>query len=329
VTSSNSSILAPFDVPPDKERYAKRTLTVVGAGAWGQAIAHLASLNDHDIHLWSRRSDISLAEGVRDVDLIVSAISMKGVPDIAARVAEAGISERSIIVTATKGLDPLTLRTPSQIWQSALPQHPVVVLSGPNLSKEIQQGLPAATVVASESLEAAELVQTTFSSDRFRVYTNPDPIGTELGGTLKNVMAIAVGVCDGMQLGTNAKAALISRGLTEIVRIGMHFGGQMETFSGLSGLGDLLATCSSALSRNYQVGFGLAQGKTLDEIIAHLEGTAEGVNTAAVMVALANREGIPIPITRTVNRLLKGLWTPQEAVEALMERELKPEFCEI
>ncbi|MGB7417501.1 MAG: NAD(P)H-dependent glycerol-3-phosphate dehydrogenase, partial [Thermosynechococcaceae cyanobacterium] len=232
-----------------------------------------------------------------------------------------------IIVSATKGLDPETTRTPSQIWQAALPLNPIVVLSGPNLSQEIEQGLPAATVAASTDLKAAEKVQVVFASERFRVYTNSDCLGTELGGTLKNVVAIAIGVCDGLKLGTNARSALMTRALPEIMRIGTHLGGQPETFLGLSGLGDLLATCTSPLSRNYQVGYQLAQGQSLETILAALKGTAEGVNTANVLINLANREAISTPISRQVYRLLNGKCSPQEAVTELMARDLKPEAC--
>jgi glycerol-3-phosphate dehydrogenase (NAD(P)+) len=263
---------------------------------------------------------------LQDAEIIVSAVSMKGVPEVVQHLQTITIKDSVILVTATKGLDLQTTATPSQIWQWAFPRNPVVVLSGPNLSKEIDQGLPAATVVASHNLDAAQHVQTLFASENFRVYTNGDPLGTELGGTLKNVMAIAVGVCDGLGLGTNAKSALITRALPEITRVGLHFGAQPDTFWGLAGLGDMLATCSSMLSRNYRVGYGLAQGKQLDEILAELGGTAEGVNTTDVLLRIANREQIPVPIAGQVYRLLHGQITPMEAVEALMERDLKPEF---
>jgi glycerol-3-phosphate dehydrogenase (NAD(P)+) len=254
---------------------------------------------------------------------------MKGVRPTIEKLQSLTLPDHTIIVTATKGLDPATTHTPSQIWQEAFPQHPIVVLSGPNLSKEIQKGLPAATTVASQEITAAETVQTVFSSDVLRVYVNEDPLGTELGGTLKNVMAIAAGVCDGLQLGTNAKAALLTRALPEMIRVGTHMGASTETFFGLSGLGDLLATCDSPLSRNYQVGYGLAQDKSLEQILEELEGTAEGVNTTNVLVKLANQEAIPVPIARQVYRLIHGKSTPQEAVQALMERDLKPEFCDL
>ncbi len=305
-------------------------LAVLGAGAWGAALSHLAQYNGHNIEVWSRRSGRNLGEVVAGADVILSAISMRGVAAVARQVATFPISERVILLTATKGLDPETTRTPSQILHAIFPRNPVAVLSGPNLSQEIEQGLPAATVVASADKRAAETVQALFSSDQFRVYTSCDPLGAELGGTLKNVMAIAVGVCDGLNLGTNAKSALITRALPEVIRVGMRLGAaEVETFYGLSGLGDMLATCNSSLSRNYRVGYGLAQGKKLPQILKDIGGTAEGVNTADVLIAIANREGIAVPISREVDRLLKGRITPQEAVEALMDRELKPEVCDL
>ncbi len=304
----------------------KATLAILGAGAWGSALAKLAGHNQHEIHLWSRSLNLSLEQVLKNIDIIVSAISMKGVNEIAEKIKKISLPKKVIIITATKGLDPETTRTPSQIWEANFPHNPVVVLSGPNLSKEINDQLPAATVVASKNKAAATAVQNIFASGLFRVYSSSDPIGTELGGTLKNVIAIASGICDGLELGTNAKSALLTRALTEIIRIGTHLGGKTETFFGLSGLGDMLATCSSSLSRNYRVGYGLAQGKSLEEILEELPGTAEGVNTTNVLIDIANREEIPLPISTQVFLLLNGKITPEEAVEALMGRDLKPEF---
>jgi glycerol-3-phosphate dehydrogenase (NAD(P)+) len=301
-------------------------VTVIGGGAWGTALSKLAAANGHTVTLWSRRSPQTLAQAIGDCDAIVSAVSMKGVAATAAQIQGLDLNPNTILVSATKGLEPFSCQTPSQIWQKALSDHHVVVLSGPNLSAEIMAGLPAATVVASTSPAAAQLVQAVFAARNFRVYTNSDPLGVELGGTLKNTIAIAVGVCDGLQLGANAKAALITRSLTEIIRVGVYFGAQPETFWGLSGLGDLLATCNSNLSRNYRVGYGLAQGKTLDRVLSETGGTAEGVNTTNVLIELANREGITVPVSRYVYRLLHAEITPQQAVEGLMERELKPEL---
>jgi glycerol-3-phosphate dehydrogenase (NAD(P)+) len=300
-------------------------LTILGGGVWGTALATIAQANGHAVQVWSRRENLSFEVAVEDAAVIVAAISMKGVQEVTDRLTTLSLSSETIIVSATKGLDPITWQTPSQIWAAAFPQNPIAVLSGPNLSKEITQGLPAATVVACEDAIAAITLQHLLSSDNFRIYTNTDRLGTELGGTLKNVVAIAVGVCDGLNLGQNARAALITRALPEMIRVGTLMGGKVETFYGLSGLGDLLATCTSPLSRNYQVGYQLAQGKTLDHILANLQGTAEGVNTTQVLIQLAAQKQISVPIAQQVYQLLSGQIGPQAAVEALMERELKPE----
>ena len=305
----------------------KKKLTIIGAGLWGQALAKLAQYNDqNNVKIWSRTSSESLASVVQEADVILSAVSMKGVRLTVEKLTALTIPEETIFISATKGLETKTLFTPSQIWQKSFPSHPVVVLSGPNLSKEIQQRLPAATVVASEDVVAAAKVQEIFSSDIFRVYSNQDPIGTELGGTLKNVMAIASGVCDGLQLGTNAKSALLTRALPEMIRIGTELGASRETFFGLSGLGDLIATCYSPLSRNYRVGYGLSEGKILEQILIELGSTAEGINTANVLIELAQKHRIAIPISRQVYQLINGETTPQEAVKELMARDLKAEF---
>lgn len=303
-----------------------KSVAILGAGAWGASLANLAAANGHQVRVWSRQGSQTLQAVLEDAQIILSAISMIGVRDVASQVQSFPLSPETIFVTATKGLDPQTTCTPSQIWQTVFPNHAVVVLSGPNLSKEIQLELPAATVVASNIPRAAEVVQLVFSSHRFRVYTNPDPLGVELGGTLKNVIAIAAGVCDGLHLGTNAKAALVTRGLTEMVRIGNDWGAKTETFYGLSGLGDLLATCNSPLSRNYQVGYQLAGGKTLKETLANLQGTAEGVNTCQVLMQRAKQQNIPVPITEQVYRLLQGEITPRQALDELMLRDIKPEY---
>jgi glycerol-3-phosphate dehydrogenase (NAD(P)+) len=308
------------------ETYKHRpiTLTILGAGAWGSALARLAA-SHNTVRLWSRCGDLSLAEAIAGAEVIISAVSMQGVPELVQQLKALAIPETTVLVTATKGLDPETTLTPSRIFQRAFPHHAIAVLSGPNLSKEIEQGLPAATVIACDNEAAAEAVQHMFASEHFRTYRSTDPLGAELGGTLKNVMAIAVGVCEGLNLGANARSALITRALPEVMRIGTHLGGQPETFLGLSGLGDMLATCTSALSRNYRVGYGLAQGKSLEQILAELGSTAEGVNTAYVLHDIAEREQISVPISQQVYLLLKGDISAEEAVAALMERKLKAE----
>lgn len=301
-------------------------VVVLGAGAWGTTLASLAAANGHRVQTRSRRDGALSSREIERADVIVSAVSMQGVATVVREIQALSLLPTTTFVTATKGLDPVTTLTPAQIWQAAFPGRSVVVLCGPNLAKEIQQGLPAATVVGSTDDNAAIKVQTVFSSPQFRVYTNSDPLGVELGGTLKNTIAIAAGVCDGLQLGTNAKAALVTRGLTEIIRIGNSWGAKTETFYGLSGLGDLLATCNSPLSRNYQVGYQLAQGKTLSEILTHLEGTAEGVNTTQVLIQRSRQQEIYMPITSEVYRLLQAEITPKQALETLMLRDLKSEL---
>jgi glycerol-3-phosphate dehydrogenase (NAD(P)+) len=297
-------------------------VAIMGTGAWGSALAKLVQAPT--VVTWSRRSGVDLAPAIASSQILVSAVSMAGVNEVI-DLLRGQIRPEQIIVTTTKGLDLATNLTPAQIWAAAFPENAIVVLSGPNLSAEIQQGLPAAAVAASHQPTAAGQVQAVFSSAQFRVYTNNDPLGVELGGTVKNVMAIAAGTCDGLGLGTNAKAGLMTRGLAEIIRIGTYWGAQPATFYGLSGLGDLLATCSSPLSRNYQVGYGLAQGHSLAQVLANLTGTAEGVNTTQVLMQIAQRQQVELPITMMVDRLLQGQITPPEALAALMMRDSKSE----
>jgi glycerol-3-phosphate dehydrogenase (NAD(P)+) len=300
-------------------------ITIIGAGAWGGALANLTQINEYEPTIWSRNCGDNLADTIIDRVAIISAVSMSGVRAVIEQL-QGYLEPNQIIVTATKGLDAQTNLTPAQLWRNAFPNNPIVVLSGPNLSLEIQQGLPAATVVASLDSAAANKIQEIFSSPKFRVYTNDDPVGVEIAGTVKNVIAIAAGTCDGLQLGNNAKSALLTRGLAEIIRIGQYWGGKPETFYGLSGLGDLLTTCNSPLSRNYQVGYGLAQGRTLSEVLADLKGTAEGVNTTKVLIQIANQHQIYMPITVLVDRMLQGQITAQEAIIALMSRDRKSEY---
>lgn len=300
-------------------------ITIIGAGAWGSALAKLTQINGYKPTIWSRNCGEILTDSIANRVAIISAVSMSGVSKVIEQL-QGSITTDQIIVTATKGLDAKTNSTPAQLWHKSFPENPIVVLSGPNLSIEIQQELPAATVVASYHLDAAIKIQEIFSSPKFRVYTNDDPVGVEIAGTVKNVIAIAAGTCDGLNLGNNAKAALLTRGLAEIIRIGQYWGGKTETFYGLSGLGDLLTTCNSPLSRNYQVGYGLAQGKSMAEVLANLQGTAEGINTTKVLIEIANQHQIYLPITALVDRMLQAQITAQEAIVALMSRDRKSEY---
>ena len=308
-------------------------VTILGGGAWGKTLAQLAQQAGHTTHVWVRSE--SLAEALVGVDYIFSALPMKAVREIAHRMhAESLYQPGTLLVSATKGLElesekteasTAPLKTASQVWEYCCPSLTVAALSGPNLATEIAQGLPCASVVAHSDPAISARVQKVLAQERFRVYTSPDRMGVELGGALKNVMAIAAGVSDALGLGTNAKAALVTRGLAEIVRVGVYLDGQLETFYGLSGLGDLLATCNSSLSRNYRVGFSLGKAQPLPEILAQLQGTAEGLNSAQVLSQFSARLGLKTPITDQVTALANGKTEPAAALKALMGRSLKPE----
>jgi glycerol-3-phosphate dehydrogenase (NAD(P)+) len=299
-------------------------VAVLGGGMWGSLLAELIRRNGYPVQVWSRRQGGDMQAVVQPATVVVVAVSVAGVLPVMQGLKT--LPPDAILVSTTKGLMPGSCSTPAQLWQRAFPEHGVVALSGPNLAAEIAQGLPAATVAASVQAEAAQRVQRVLASERLRVYTNDDPLGTELGGALKNVMAIAAGVCDGLHLGANAKASLITRALAEMVRVAVALGAHAHTLYGLSGLGDLLATCNSPLSRNYRLGYGLAQGQSLAEILQELQTTVEGVNTTHVLVQLADQRGIRVPIAQQVYQLLEQRVTPQQAVVELMGRDLKAEF---
>ncbi len=305
--------------------FQSQAVAVIGLGAWGTTLAQLAQHQGHTVSGWSHSASLPLASAIATATTIVCALPIKAVRTVAEQLATLPLAPETILVSATKGLEPATTRTAAQIWQQLLPQVPTVVLSGPNLSLEIAQGLPAATVIAGDP-QITQRVQATLGTPAFRIYTNTDQIGVELGGVLKNVMAIACGVNDGLALGINARSALITRGLVEMIRVGSHWGGEVATFYGLSGLGDLLATCTSPLSRNYQVGWGLAQGKSLAQVLSEVVGTAEGVNTAKVLAAYASRQNLDVPITQEVFALLEGDKTPAQALADLLERPFKSEL---
>lgn len=298
---------------------------ILGLGHWGQTLAYLFKQQGCTVSCWGRSQGALSAALVQDIHFLVSALPIKAVREVAAQVAVLQPPLGIILVSATKGLESETFATAADIWQTYCPHHNLVVLSGPNLASEIQQGLPAAAVVGG-NLSATKQVQDCLGSTTFRLYSNADRRGVEMGGIFKNVIAIACGVNDGLGLGVNARSALITRGLVEMVRVGTHWGGQVETFYGLSGLGDLLATCTSALSRNYQVGWHLAHGKSLSEALALTKGTAEGVNTARVLYTYAQQHQLDLPITAMVNAVLGGNLTPHAALKCLLERPFKPEI---
>jgi glycerol-3-phosphate dehydrogenase (NAD(P)+) len=238
------------------------------------------------------------------------------------------IPAKALLISATKGIEAESLLTMSQVLQATLPsakQAEIVVLSGPSFAREVSQNVPTAVVAASKHLATAEVVQRLFSTQVFRVYTNTDVLGVELGGALKNVMAIAAGVCDGLRFGYNARAALITRGLAEMAQLGAAMGAKARTFAGLSGMGDLVLTCTGDLSRNHTVGVQLGQGKKLLEILQHMQTVAEGVTTASSAVGLGAKFQVEMPIAEQVYAILHGHIAPREAVTALMSRALRQE----
>lgn len=229
------------------------------------------------------------------------------------------------MVVASKGIERTTLALMTDVAEEELPDATVVALSGPSFAAEVVSCQPTAVVVASESSEAAEVVQRAFSSPYFRAYTHTDVVGVELGGALKNVIAVATGIAEGLGLGFNARAALVTRGLAEMTRLGAALGAEQPTFAGLAGLGDLVLTCTGSLSRNRAVGFELGKGRALDDVLGDRETVAEGVVTAQSARELAAREGVEMPIVDTVNRVLFEGQPARSAIAALMMRELRAE----
>jgi glycerol-3-phosphate dehydrogenase (NAD(P)+) len=328
------------------------TIAVLGAGSWGTALAvHLGRLG-HDIPLWARDAtlaadiaarranaiylpDVTLPDGVaataaldealRDAPLVVSAIPSHGCRAVM-RAAAPHLRPGATVVSAAKGLETDTLLRMSEvIAQEVGPGHRVVVLSGPSFAVEVAQQLPTVVLAASSEADATDLVQAEFRGPFFRLYGSTDVTGVEIGGALKNVIAIAAGVVEGLGLGHNALAALITRGLAEITRLACAAGGQRETTAGLSGLGDLVLTCTGSLSRNRHVGVELARGRRLPDILAGMKMIAEGVNTTKAALALGARYGVELPIATQMSAVLEGRSDVRTAVEALMLRRQRAE----
>ena len=266
-----------------------------------------------------------LGHAVDEADLIVIAVPSSGLrPTLAALAARPDLPP---LLWVCKGFEPGSRKLPHQLVAELLPAHSQTgVLSGPSFAQEVAQGYPTALTLASRDTTLAHHLAETLSGHRLRIYAHDDVIGVELGGALKNVMAIAAGICDGLQLGHNARAALITRGLAEMTRLGVKLGGHFETFMGLSGLGDLILTTTGDLSRNRQVGLRLARGQALEAILSELGHVAEGVTTAREVAALAGELGVDMPITRAVCQMLFEGLPAAQAVDALLNREIKAEF---
>ncbi|MFM7085826.1 MAG: NAD(P)H-dependent glycerol-3-phosphate dehydrogenase [Cyanobium sp.] len=299
-------------------------ITLLGRGAWGSALTDLWRGVGHTVTPWSRRDGGSAVPLLQSSDLVVAAVSMAGVAPLAAEFAPhwpAGLP----LLSCSKGIDPQRLGTASQLWAHWLPQAPMAVLSGPNLAAELQQGLPAASVVAAADAVLARRLQLELRAPHLRLYTNDDPIGTEAAGALKNVIAVAAGISDGLGLGANAKASLLTRGLAEMALVLAALGGRATTLYGLAGLGDLLATANSALSRNYSFGVLLARGRREAEALIEIGATVEGSRTARASLDLARQRQLGLPICEQVVQLLEGRCDAPTAVRLLMERDPRPE----
>jgi glycerol-3-phosphate dehydrogenase (NAD(P)+) len=326
-------------------------ITVLGDGGWGTTLALLLLGKGHRVRLWGafpdyveetrrRRENVKflpgvplpeslelcsdLAEAVADADVLVAAVPTQFLRGVLARLAP-HYRRGTPLVSVAKGIEVRTTQRPSEILRDVLGRVPVAVLSGPSHAEEVARGLPASVVVASPQAALARRVRELFKTDRFRVYSHTDAVGVELGGATKNVIAIAAGICDGLRLGDNAKAALLTRGLAEMTRLGVALGARRETFAGLAGMGDLITTCMSPFGRNRSVGIQIGQGKSLQDILATMEQVAEGVPTTKSVRTLARRHGVEMPITEECYRVLYHGKAPRRAVADLMTRAAKDE----
>jgi len=276
----------------------------------------------HQVHIWRRQHGPEALQALERVDLLVGATALVGVSGLGQQIK--AWSARPLL-SCSKGLDPTSGKTASGLWTEACPSWPVAVLSGPNLATELQQGLPAASVLAGHDDNLITDLQQQLSTEQFRLYRNNDPLGTEVAGGLKNVMAVAAGICDGLQLGANARASLLTRALAEMATVLHGLGGRQETLYGLAGIGDLLATATSPLSRNYRFGLCLAEGLGRQQALAKVGATVEGVPTCEAIAAMGQQQQWSLPITESVTAVLRSELSPSQALSQLMRRELRCE----
>jgi len=327
-------------------------IAILGAGTWGCALSIVLTGKGHDVTIWTKieneartldanrknmknlpdaelpeqvKITLDLEEACTNKDLIVMAVAS---PYIRAtsHIASPFIKEGQIIVNVSKGIEDGTLYTLSEVIQEEIPQADIAVLSGPSHAEEVSRGVPTTIVVGAKTKETAKFIQDTFMTELFRVYTSPDIIGIELGGSLKNVIALAAGIVDGLGFGDNTKAALMTRGMAEISRLGMIMGGKMETFAGLSGFGDLFVTCTSKHSRNWNAGYLMGQGKTMEEAMKQVNQVVEGVNSAKAALALAKKNNVEMPIVEQINYVLFEEKTASEALNDLLLRDKRKEY---
>lgn len=329
----------------------KEKIAIIGDGGWGTALGLALLRNGHSVRIWGPfpeyidrvracRENKDYLPGVRlpaelewtsdraqavdQASVVVLAMPTKYFRSVLTSYATL-IPSSARVISVAKGLDGTDNRRMTELAEGILKSGPVAALSGPSFASEVAVESPTAVVIASRDAALAASLQAVFNSQKFRVYTSEDVIGVELGGTLKNVIAVGVGVCDGMGLGHNARAALVTRGLAEITRIGVAMGAQANTFAGLSGMGDLVLTCTSRLSRNYSVGERMGRGEKIADILAGMKQVAEGVKNSASACSLAQHLSVPAPIAREVHAMVHEGKTPQEAVESLLGRDPKPE----
>ena len=325
-------------------------VSIMGGGSWGIALAALLEKNGHKVTVWSALKDevemlrinrehkmmpgVFLAEdilctddereAVEGSDLLVMAVASSYTRRTARRISGL-VSDRQKILNVAKGIEEDTLMTLSEIIEQEIPQADVAVMSGPSHAEEVGRGLPTTIVVGAKSRETAEYIQSLFMSEVFRVYVSSDILGMELGGALKNVVALAAGIADGLGYGDNTKAALITRGIAEIARLGTAMGGKYETFCGLTGIGDLIVTCASMHSRNRRAGILIGQGKTYEEAMAEVKMVVEGVYSAKAAMQLAAKYHVQLPIIEQVNQILFEGKNAAQAVKELMLRDRKIE----
>ena len=327
-------------------------VAVVGAGSWGTTLGNLLAGRGHSVKIWAREPEVvdsinrvhenalflpgfeldgtlaaygEIADVVSGAELILSATPSHVVREVAGKVALALNEASPLIVSVSKGLESDTLKPMTEVLEEVLPGRSIVALSGPSFADEVCRHHPTTVVAAAKEQSAAEAVQLAMVTDYFRIYTSSDPLGVQLGGALKNVIAIASGLLDGLGLGNNTKAALITRGLAEMARLGQAHGCDTMTFAGLAGMGDLILTAFGPQSRNRSLGQELASGRSLHEILSERRTVAEGVRTTQAAVALGSRYGVELPIAQEVEKILFQAKGPRQALRDLMERGLKPE----
>lgn len=328
---------------------------VIGSGSWGTALARVLSKNGHEVTLWSRREEESrmlreerenksklpgvkipddilcttdLEQTVEGKDILVLATASPSIRSMAKKMAPY-VADGQIIVDVSKGIEDGTLMILTDVIKQEIPQCQATVLSGPSHAEEVGRDIPTTVVAGAKDRETAEYIQNLFMNKVFRVYTSPDMLGIELGGALKNVIALAAGAADGLGCGDNTKAALITRGIAEMSRLGVAMGGHIETFNGLTGIGDLIVTCASMHSRNRRAGILIGQGKTMQEAMDEVKMVVEGVNSAKAAKTLAEKYGIDMPIVQEVNQVLFEDKPAREALADLMLRDKKIEHPEL